>query len=168
MINENIVSHMVNPITKLMIPADNVAHVFDSNTLNHAMLILSTVKYSVIPVLSVKSKLLGLINMPLMINAVTTEDSIEIDKLDQIFIRDVMINNPVTIKEDASFEKILHHLVDQNFLCVVDDQDEFKGIITRREMLKRINHFLHDISIPDNFEKLFSEVMNSEKVNDAI
>ncbi|MGX7104011.1 cyclic-di-AMP-binding protein CbpB [Globicatella sanguinis] len=164
MINPLLEKQIVDPIEKLLIPADNVAHVLDTNTLSHGMLILSTVKYSMIPVLSTKSKLMGLINMPMMINAVTTVEAIEIEKMDQILIRDVMEKDPVTIVEGEPFEKILHHLVDQNFICMIDHEGNFKGIITRRELLKRINHFLHEISIPEKSKELLVKLTLSENL----
>lgn len=136
-------SAIVETMSELMISSDNVAHVLGTNSLSHGMLILSTVTYSMIPVLSPKSKLLGLISMPMMIKAVTTIESIEINRMDDILISEVMDKNPVMISENESFERVLHLLVDHNFLCVVDDERYFKGIITRKAMLKRINAYLH-------------------------
>ncbi|MBS4462591.1 CBS domain-containing protein [Aerococcaceae bacterium zg-B36] len=162
MINKIIERTIVNSLSELMIPADNVAHVLTGNTLSHGLLILSTVNYSLIPVLSPQSKLMGLINTSLIIQAITTIDAIEVDKLDEIKIESVMMKPPIILDEQVSFEKILHYLVDYNFLCVVDDQQNFKGIITRRAVLKRLNKFVHHLSSSDAIGQLMIQMAQSE------
>lgn len=42
-------------------------------------------------------------------------------------------------------EEVLHLLVDASFLPVVDDNQRFKGIITRKEILKAVNHMAHEL-----------------------
>jgi CBS-domain-containing membrane protein len=65
----------------LMIHGENVANVHCSNNLNHAFLVLSQVKYSVIPVLDSKSRIKGLISIPMIIKAITEIDAIRYDKM---------------------------------------------------------------------------------------
>lgn len=148
MIHPTIESFICSDVEQLMIPADDVASVISSHTLNHGLLVLSQVKYSMIPVLSPKSQLVGLISMPLIINAAVTLNSIDIERLDQLNIADVMRTDMKLIGLDTPFEFIFRELIDHNFVCVVDpDQgDKFIGLITRREILKRLNHFVHKVS----------------------
>lgn len=148
MIHPTIESFICADIEQLMIPADDVASVISSHTLNHGLLVLSQVKYSMIPVLSPKSQLVGLISMPLIINAAVTLDSIDIEQLDQLKIADVMRTDVTLINLDTPFEFIFRELIDHNFVCVIDPErdNKFLGLITRREILKRFNHFIHRIS----------------------
>lgn len=162
MIHPIIEHKIVNSIEDLMIPADNVAHVFANNTLSHGMLVLSTVNYSMIPVLSSDSKLIGLINMPLMIKAITTIEAIEVEKLDQILIEEVMIEPPVFITVDTSFERILSLLVDHNFLSVLGEEGIFLGIVTRRNLLTHVNRFVHSISDNEDLKQLILEIARYE------
>lgn len=160
MIHPTIESFICADIEQLMIPADDVASVISSHTLNHGLLVLSQVKYSMIPVLSPKSQLVGLISMPLIINAAVTLDSIDIEQLDQLKIADVMRTDVTLINLDTPFEFIFRELIDHNFVCVIDPNrgNKFLGLITRREILKRLNHFIHKISnnseITDQVEAL--------------
>lgn len=48
-----------------------------------------------------------------------------------------------TLKLYDPFEKALNLLINHPFLCVVDDEKYFEGIITRRVILKKLAAFLH-------------------------
>ena len=51
-----------------------------------------------------------------------------------------------TVKDDANLSEVMHKLVDNPFLAVVDSQGIFKGIITRKSILKAVNSLLHDFT----------------------
>ena len=53
--------------------------------------------------------------------------------------------NVPTVQHSEDLEDILHLLVDASFLPVVDEQQIFQGIITRKEILKSVNHLVHEI-----------------------
>ena len=46
----------------------------------------------------------------------------------------------------ASLNEVMHKLVNNPFLPVVDRQGIFKGIITRKSILKAVNSLLHDFT----------------------
>lgn len=50
-------------------------------------------------------------------------------------------------------EEILHLLVDQTFLAVVDEEGVFTGILTRREVMKAVNYLAHDLEKEYTVEK---------------
>lgn len=130
---------------ELMINSENVANVHCSNNLNHAFLVLSKVSYSVIPVLDSKSRIKGLISMPMIINAITELDAIRYDKLEKITVEKVMDSNVPIIRPRTDLEDILNKLIDYNFLCVTKEDGTFVGIITRKEILTRVNYLVHGI-----------------------
>lgn len=130
---------------ELMIDSADVANVHYNNNLNHAFLVLSKVKYSVIPVLDSKSRIKGLISMPMIINAITELDAIRYDKLENITVETVMDSNVPTIRPWTDLEDILNKLIDHNFLCVTEENGVFVGIITRKEILTRVSHLVHSI-----------------------
>ncbi|WP_319471497.1 cyclic-di-AMP-binding protein CbpB [uncultured Trichococcus sp.] len=138
----------------LMILGENVANVHCSNNLNHAFLVLSQVKYSVIPVLDSKSRIKGLISMPMIIQAITEIDAIRYDKLETIRVEEVMDRDVQTIRPWTDLEDILNYLIDHNFLCVTEDDGKFIGIITRKEILTRVNHLVHGIHRIYKLEKI--------------
>ena len=50
-----------------------------------------------------------------------------------------------TIGLPYDIEEILHLLVDQPFLVVVDKNRIFTGIVTRREIMKGFNYTAHEL-----------------------
>lgn len=128
-----------------LIPAENVANVMCLNPLSHALLVLSQVKYSKIPVLDKGDRFVGLISLSDVVDKMFDITSVDFDKLKDFTVADVMEVNVPVIGEKWELEDVLHLLVDAAFLPVVDDNQCFKGIITRKELLKAINHMAHEL-----------------------
>lgn len=128
-----------------MIPAENVANVMCLNPLSHALLVLSQVKYSKIPVLDKGDRFVGLISLSNVVDKMFDITSVDFEKLKNFTVADVMDVNIPVIGEKWKLEDVLHLLVDAAFLPVVDDNQCFKGIITRKELLKAINHMAHEL-----------------------
>ena len=95
MIHPKIEALVASKMLDFMIPADNVANVIDQHTLSTGLLILTQSNYTMIPVLSAESKLMGVISMSMIIKAVMTVDAIEMERLDELKVRDVMLSQPV-------------------------------------------------------------------------
>lgn len=130
-----------------LIPASQVATVGMNNSLTHALLVLTNVRYSRIPVLDNDSKFKGELSMPMVTEQMLQLDDIDIQQLDQLKIKDVMDTDIDTVENPYDLEEILHLLVNNPFLPVVSKDKDFVGIITRREMMKSLNYLAH------NFDK---------------
>ncbi|MBL1225089.1 cyclic-di-AMP-binding protein CbpB [Enterococcus sp. BWR-S5] len=128
-----------------MIPAENVANVMCLNPLNHALLVLSQVRYSKIPVLDKGDRFVGLISLADVVDKMFDLTEIDLEKLQEFTVADVMEVGVTVVGEDWDLEDVLHLLVDSPFLPVVDNNQCFKGIITRKELLKAINHMAHEL-----------------------
>lgn len=66
--------------------------------------------------------------------------------LETMKVKEVMQKEVPTIYERDNLEAILRYLEDENFLPYVDGNNEFKGIITRREIFKELNYLAHNFS----------------------
>lgn len=128
-----------------LIPAENVANVMCLNPLSHAVLVLSKVRYSKIPVLDKGDRFVGLISLSEVVDKMFDLTSIDLEKLNDFTVADVMEVNVPVVGEEWDLEEVLHLLVDASFLPVVDDNQCFKGIITRKEILKAVNHMSHEL-----------------------
>ncbi|MFV0560780.1 MAG: cyclic-di-AMP-binding protein CbpB [Enterococcus sp.] len=128
-----------------LIPGDNVATLMDSNPLDHALLVLSKVGYSKIPVLDKEDRLVGLISLSNIVNRMIDLTQISSESLNDSKVADVMEREVPTIGEEWELEDVLHLLVDSPFLPVVDEVGTFKGIITRKELLKSVNYLVHEL-----------------------
>lgn len=145
MIDAKIINKIAPNIESLMIDSDNVANVISDHSAINALMVLSNAKYSVIPVLSIKSELIGLINMQVIIETCTTEEKIDFRLLEDKKIDDINLIQAVTVQLSDSVEFLMYKLIDSNFVCVVDEEGIFLGIVTRRNLLKEINSLLHSL-----------------------
>lgn len=145
MINKHIEDLLLFDDSEIMIKSEEVATVRTENTLLHAMMILSTVGYSSIPVIDNKHRLQGVISLPLIIEGVKNHISYDWDMLSEKKVEDIICHDYSVVNETADLEDVLHQMVDHNFVCVVDDNNIFVGIITRKNILKRVNFMVHEI-----------------------
>lgn len=164
MIHPKIEALVASKMLDFMIPADNVANVIDQHTLSTGLLILTQSNYTMIPVLSAESKLMGVISMSMIIKAVMTVDAIEMERLDELKVRDVMLCQPVRVQANCHLADVLNYLIDQNFVCVVDGDNRFLGIITRKNVMQRLTHLLHLTSNPGEVARLIKLFETAEAV----
>ncbi|WP_125607667.1 cyclic-di-AMP-binding protein CbpB [Lapidilactobacillus bayanensis] len=128
-----------------LIPGDKVASVQEDNPLTHAFLLLTKVRYSKIPVLDGESHLLGLLTMPMITDKMIELNDISDKPLQRLVVKDVMQTQFDTVRADADLDDVLHFMVDNPFVPMVDQDNVFKGILTRREMMKAFNYIAHNL-----------------------
>ncbi len=149
MISERMEKMLVNDAEDLVKPASEVAVVGDQNTLDHALLLMTSNKYSVVPVIDHKSRLKGLISMPLIMEAIIDIEDVQFDQLAEFKVEEVMATDfPVTTMA-FELEDVLRTLIHNAFISVVDDEGVLIGIITRHELLTGLNRIVH------NFERIY-------------
>ncbi|WP_440311192.1 cyclic-di-AMP-binding protein CbpB [Lactiplantibacillus plantarum subsp. plantarum] len=140
-----------------LIPADVVANVQTDNNLYHAFLVLTKVKYSKIPVLDHGGHFEGLVSLPLITEQMLGFDQLNTEILLQKRVCDVMETQVKTVHDVDDVEETLHLMIDNPFVSVVDEQQIFQGIVTRREFMKSFNFLTHEIGKQyDMIEKDFS------------
>lgn len=146
MISDNVKSYFLNEKYPLVKDGDEVAVIYTWHKLDHAMLILTSDMYNVVPVLNRDSQVVGLISMSRIVKAAMRGENISFDDLNNHTAEEVMDGNVAKVVEGRfSLDDILQRLVNTNFLCVVDDEDLFKGIITRSTILRGTNNLVHNI-----------------------
>jgi predicted transcriptional regulator len=140
---------LIEDIDSLIKPANEVAVVGTSNTLDHALLLMTSNKYSVVPVIDEKSRIKGLISMPIIIEEIIDIEDVRFDKLGDIKVEDIMNTDFPVVTMDFELEDVLRMLVHSAFISVVDDDGVLLGIITRQEVLTGTNRIVH------NFERVY-------------
>lgn len=140
-----------------VIPASRVATVQADNSLTHAFLVLTKVRYSKIPVLAANDQFVGLLSMPMITETMLGLEHLSFEKLDELCVGDVMQKDVATVENPYDAEKVLHLLVDNPFLPVVASTGEFTGIVTRREWMKTFNFLTHNIGKEYELRKLPSK-----------
>lgn len=132
-------------IEDYIISSEKVAHVQLGNSAEHALLVLTKTGYSAVPVLDLKYRFCGLINAQRITESILGMNHIEYERLPEIRVEDIMQTDFPLIKINDRFQRALDLLINQNFLCVVDDEGMFMGILTRRVILKQLKKQIYQI-----------------------
>ena len=131
------------PIEDFIISSEKVAHVQIGNSAEHALLVLTRTGYSSIPVLDIKYRLKGLLSSKMITEAILGLERIEYDRLPEIKVDDIMEKEVAYLKNTDSFKRALDLVINHAFLCVVDEEGTFVGILTRRVILKQLKKYIY-------------------------
>lgn len=125
-------------VSEVLIPAEKVAHVQLNNPLEHALLVLMKSGYTAVPVLDATYKFAGIIGKTAILNEVLGIESFEMERLSDIQVQGVMTTEVPTLTRDNNLLDGLNASIDHPFICLVDNEGYFDGILTRRAILKQI------------------------------
>ena len=131
------------PIKDFIICSEKVAHVQSGNNAEHALLVLTKTGYSSIPVLDVKYRLKGKKKKKMITESILGLERIEYDKLQNIRVDEVMANDVAYLKITDTFQRALDLVINHAFLCVIDEEGTFVGIMTRRVILKQLKKYVY-------------------------
>ena len=126
-------------------PAENLAVLIDTHNADHAILLLSQMTYSRIPVVTDEKKFVGTISLT-DIMAYRMQHDLPEEEFMAMDIVHMTKTNGLTVGVDYTISEVLHKLIDESFLPVVGEDQHFHGIITRKSILKAVNALLHDFS----------------------
>ncbi|MBD5806429.1 CBS domain-containing protein [Lactobacillus sp. 0.1XD8-4] len=143
MIDQRLRTLLLKNKNKFMIPASLVATVNQNNSLDHAFLVLTKDRYAKIIVVDNKNHYCGQISLAMITDQLLETQRINVNRLHDLTVADVMQTDTPVITDPADIEEDLHLLIDQSFLPVVDNDNYFCGIVTRREILKAVNFTVH-------------------------
>ncbi|HEL2575488.1 TPA: cyclic-di-AMP-binding protein CbpB [Streptococcus suis] len=132
-------------------PANKLAVIIDSHNIDHAKLLLSHMSYSRVPVVTEEGQFFGTIGLT-EINRYQAENGLSDDELNSD-ISLIAKTDEETVGQDYDLTEVMRKLVDQSFLPVLGENGEFKGIITRKSILKAINALLHNFPLPSKEAK---------------
>ncbi|MDL4842156.1 cyclic-di-AMP-binding protein CbpB [Aquibacillus rhizosphaerae] len=130
-------------VEELMISSEKVAHVQMGNPLEHALLVLVKSGYSSVPVLDSSYKFKGIIGKTKILNSVLGLERFEMENLSVKKVDEVMNTEIPCLNRKDDFLTCLKTVIDHPFVCVVDNEGFFDGILTRRAILKQLNKYLH-------------------------
>lgn len=125
-------------VEELMISSEKVAHVQLNNPLEHALLVLVKSGYAAVPVLDSSYKLAGIIGKNVILNEIIGLERFEIENLSDMQVQEVMDSDIPRLTRDESFIDGLNAVINHAFVCVVDENGYFDGILTRRAILKEL------------------------------
>lgn len=143
MISLNKRQFLEQPIMDFVISSEKVAHVQTGNSAEHALLVLTKTGYSSIPVLDVKYRLHGLLSTKMITESILGMERIEYERLADIKVDDIMSQQYGVLKTTDTLQRALDLVINHAFLCVVDEDGTFEGILTRRVILKQVKKYIY-------------------------
>ncbi|EHG14638.1 MULTISPECIES: cyclic-di-AMP-binding protein CbpB [Streptococcus] len=126
-------------------PAENLAVLIDTHNADHAILLLSQMTYSRVPVVTDQKKFVGTISLTDILSY-QMQHEIPDEEFMTTDIVHMVKKDDLTVGPDFTLTEVLHKLVDESFLPVVDQENTFQGIITRKSILKAVNALLHSFA----------------------
>lgn len=124
-------------------PKSEVAFIYDHESLRQALEKMEFHKYSALPMISRQGKYIGTITEGDMLWGIKNQYSLSLKEAESIPVTSItrrLDNRPVSA--DAAMEDLIDKALNQNFVPVVDDQKNFIGIITRKDIIRYFYHKL--------------------------
>ena len=120
-----------------LLPKENVAYIYEDNSVRQGLEKLRAHGYTAVPVLTRKGEYIGTISEGDFLWHMIDLDNTQMRIQENHCVRDLVRKDwitPVTI--DTSMEDLLERVMHQNFVPVVDDRGLFVGIVTRKDIIK--------------------------------
>lgn len=118
-------------------PKSDVAYIHDYCTLRQVLETMEYHRYSCIPMLNREGKYTGTLTEGDLLWYIKAQQAMDLKKAENIFISDFpRRTNYTAVSADADMEDLLQKAMDQNFVPVVDDTENFIGIVTRKSILE--------------------------------
>ena len=118
-------------------PKSEVAYIYEDETLRQALEKMEYHKYAAVPVISRRGKYVGTITEGDMLWGIKNKFSLSLKEAERVTIQAIdrrSDNHPVYA--DSKMEDLIGKALNQNFVPVVDDQKNFIGIITRKDIIR--------------------------------
>ncbi len=118
-------------------PKSEVAYLYDDCTLRQALEKMEYHKYSAIPVINHQGNYVGTLTEGDLLWGITKTDSINMHQAEEIPMSAIhrrWYNDPVNV--NCNMEDLVLTSMNQNFVPVIDDNQIFIGIITRKDIIQ--------------------------------
>lgn len=128
-------------------PKSEVAHIYDDDTVRQVLERMEYHRYSCIPMLNRQGKYVGSITEGDLLWWLKGHHNLNLKLAEMVSIQEVgrrLDYKPV--RAEAKMEDLMEKAMEQNFVPVVDDQGNFSGIITRKDI---IGYFYDKLVVSD-------------------
>lgn len=118
-------------------PKAEVAYIYDTYSLRQVLEKMEYHKYSCIPIINERGKYAGTITEGDVLWGLKNKVGLDLKKAEDVPITSFKRRNDYRpIRVDSDMEDLLDKALKQNFVPVVDDQKNFIGIVTRRDIMQ--------------------------------
>ena len=118
-------------------PKEDVAYVYDYCTLRQVLETMEHHKYASIPMINREGKYVGNITEGDLLWGIKNIKNLNLKRAEHIFISDFPRKKDYeTVRAESEMKDLVTKAMNQNFVPVVDDQENFIGIITRKSIIE--------------------------------
>lgn len=118
-------------------PKSETAYVYDYCTLRQVLETMEYHKYASIPMLNKNGEYVGTITEGDLLWGIKRYTNLNLKAAENIFIQDFPRKADYeAVSAGSDMEDLVRKAMNQNFVPVVDDQNKFIGIITRRSIIE--------------------------------
>lgn len=117
-------------------PKSGVDYITEEATLFKTLQVMQKRNHSAIPIINKKGRYVGTVTAGDILGCITENFNLSLKASAKFPIVNVKRTKDYkAVRIHTPFEKLVDIAMDQNFVPVVDDEDNFIGILTRREIL---------------------------------
>lgn len=128
-------------------PKSEVAHIYDDDTARQVLERMEYHRYSCIPMLNRQGKYVGSITEGDLLWWLKGNHNLNLKLAEMVSIQEVVRRlDYKPVRAEAKMEDLMEKAMEQNFVPVVDDQGNFSGIITRKDI---IGYFYDKLVVSD-------------------
>ena len=117
-------------------PKSEIAYIKVEDALRQAIQKMEYHKYSSIPMLNKEGKYVGTITEGDLLWGIKNKYNLSLKEAEYISITEIdRKQDYLAVRADANMEDLMLRAMNQNFVPVIDDQENFIGIITRKDII---------------------------------
>ena len=133
-----------------LLPKAQVEFIYDDYTIRQALEKMEYHHYSTIPVISRKGKYVGSLSEGDILWEIKRY-RLHLDDCEKHPITSITPHKKIApISADKEMNDIVEIIINQNFVPVVDDRENFIGIVTRKSVINYLTNELNKRSNPNN------------------
>ena len=120
-------------------PKSEVAYIYEDESLRQALEKMEYHKYSSVPIISRSGRYIGTITEGDMLWGIKNKFNLNLKEAERVSVTSISRRSDyLPVCASARMEDMLDKALNQNFIPVQDDQKNFIGIVTRRDIMQYI------------------------------
>ena len=122
-------------IAYFLLPKHSVAYLYADCTFRQGLETLRPHGYTAIPVITRDGRYVGTVSEGDFLWRLLDTDDPSMKKAEELRVRDIIGSKYPAVRITVTMDALLESAMNQNFIPVIDDLDNFIGIVTRRDII---------------------------------
>ncbi|WP_185956160.1 CBS domain-containing protein [Melghirimyces algeriensis] len=140
-------------ISPLIISREEVITVHPDWTLERALLVLTRKGYASVPVIDDEDRVEGVISKTNILDFMLNSNDFRFHRLSEFQVCHAMNKNHSAILPNSIFSFAFDVLLDRPYIPIIDFDNRFMGILTRRVLMEKVTEFFQQEFLEDMVER---------------